>query len=175
MNVEMNKRFNINYIEDGNFTRIIHRYGIGVVGSFIVGNDDDTTETFDRIFEYVNKMHIDVPTISFLIPFPGTLLENRMKKEKRLENRQIPGDWSYYNVGNRALIDTNKLTRSQLNRDMKRIIEKLFRVKAILKRFAYSLVYTFRPLLSIVILKGNLSYRDRHFHSSYFTDEELRR
>ncbi|WP_089726825.1 B12-binding domain-containing radical SAM protein [Candidatus Thiosymbion oneisti] len=169
----MSKQVNVKYVKKNDFIQKIHAHGIAVVGSFIVGNDLDTREIFDRIYDYVANSHVDIPTISFLVPFPGTKLEKRLLEEDRLNYRDFPKDWGYYNIGNRAMVDTENMDRTELNRNMKRVISRLFSKPAMLKRALYAFLYSHSPLTFVLTLKGNISYRNRHFHASYFTGEEL--
>lgn len=170
---DMNKRVNIKYINQGEFVEKIHSHGIGVVGSFIAGNDDDTEESFDRIHQFVSSKHIDVPTISFPVPFPGTRLEKRLGSENRLEYRNLPSDWIYYNIGNRAMSRTKTMSTKSLNRNMKRISRSMYSLPSIAKRALHALTYSKSMLISVAVLKANLSYRNRHFKASYFKDPSL--
>jgi radical SAM superfamily enzyme YgiQ (UPF0313 family) len=169
----MNKNVNIKYIEQGQYIKKIHRHGIGLIGSFIVGCENDKAEIFDKIYDYVIKNHIDIPTISFLVPFPGTPLEKRLTKEKKIKYKIFPHDWSYYNIGNRAMVDTSHLTTKQLNFNMKRVTSKMYSRWNILKRSLYALFYSKSIVIAISAYKGNVSYKNRHFNASYFTDPEL--
>lgn len=170
---EMNKKINIDYIEHIDTIQRIHKAGIAVIGSFVVGSENDTGDIFDRIHQYIQRNNIDIPTISFMVPFPGTRLEVRLKEQNRLNYRTFPNDWAYYNIGNRAMIDTPHMRRDEYNYQMKQLISELFTVPAMIKRALSALRTTRSPLIAIAVYKGNASYRHRHFSASYFTDTSL--
>ncbi|OYO94886.1 hypothetical protein CG709_12290, partial [Lachnotalea glycerini] len=50
----------------------IQGQGIGVIGSFIVGLDADTEETFSEIYEFVQNTGLSGVNITVNTPFPGT-------------------------------------------------------------------------------------------------------
>ena len=118
----MGKKVNLKYLDDDDVMGKMHGYGIGVVGSFIVGNDDDTLNTYDNIATYIDEKKIDIPNVGFLVPFPGTRLEQRLEEENRLPERDFPREWSYYAVHSRAMFDTKNLTREQINLQMKKLL-----------------------------------------------------
>ena len=171
---KMNKKINIQYLKDGWAIKKIHRNGIAVVGSFIVGNDEDGEDVFNKIYSYAKKSNIDIPTIAFSTPFPGTRLEERLKKQNRLVYRNFPNDWQYYNIGNRAMYDTRVFTRKKMNQKMKQTIDKMFSIPAVIGRGLYSFLYSRNPIILASVIKGNMSYRTRHFNCSYYTDASLR-
>lgn len=74
----------------------IQSHGIGIHGSFMVGFDGDTGDTFQHIIDFVIDNKLFGGTISIMTPYPGSRLRERLEKEGRLLNR----DWSKYNGGN---------------------------------------------------------------------------
>ncbi|WP_432409077.1 B12-binding domain-containing radical SAM protein [Wukongibacter sp. M2B1] len=79
-----------------NYDYVISRIqglGVGVVGSFVLGMDDDTREYFDKLYEFILKTHIYATNITVLTPFPGTEVYESLKKKKRI----LTNDWSKYN------------------------------------------------------------------------------
>jgi radical SAM superfamily enzyme YgiQ (UPF0313 family) len=62
----------------------IQSYGITVNGCFILGLDGDTPEVFDEIFAFVKDSDLYEVQITFLTPFPGTPLYQRLKREGRI-------------------------------------------------------------------------------------------
>jgi radical SAM superfamily enzyme YgiQ (UPF0313 family) len=62
----------------------IQSYGITVNGCFILGLDGDTPEVFDEVFNFVRDSNLYEVQITFLTPFPGTPLYQRLKREDRL-------------------------------------------------------------------------------------------
>ena len=70
----------------------LHQVGIGVIGSFIFGMDEDDEGVFERTVEFVEKTKMDIPTFAVLTPLPGTSLYNKLEAEKRIFDR----DWTKY-------------------------------------------------------------------------------
>lgn len=62
----------------------IQSYGVTVNGCFILGLDADTPEVFDEVFHFVKDSGLYEVQITFLTPFPGTPLYQRLKHEGRL-------------------------------------------------------------------------------------------
>ncbi len=62
----------------------IHRAGIHVLGSFVVGFDSDTAQSFEQIREFIEKSHMTLVMINALSVYPGTDLYFRMEKESRI-------------------------------------------------------------------------------------------
>ena len=76
--------------------RKFHKYGIGVIGSFILGNDFESKEYYQQLGSFLVNSGIDVFQISILTPLPGTRLMNQMIEEKRLIHHKFPKDWDKY-------------------------------------------------------------------------------
>jgi radical SAM superfamily enzyme YgiQ (UPF0313 family) len=64
--------------------RRVYSYGIDVIGGFIIGFDHDTTETFERQYQFITDAGIMFPMISLLTAFPKTPLHDRLKNDGRL-------------------------------------------------------------------------------------------
>jgi radical SAM superfamily enzyme YgiQ (UPF0313 family) len=62
----------------------LHQAGIHVAGSFVVGFDSDTLETFDRIYEFVHRANLSYVMLNTLYAYPGSDLHERLKAEGRL-------------------------------------------------------------------------------------------
>lgn len=71
----------------------LHDHGISLIGCFIFGLDHDTPQVFPRTREFIDR-HIDVPQLTLLTPFPGTLQYRQMKREGRI----LHEDWSQYDI-----------------------------------------------------------------------------
>ena len=71
----------------------IQSFGIGVVGSFVLGLDADTPSVFSDLYEFIQKSCLYATNITVLTPFPGTRIYERLKAEGRI----ITEDWSRYN------------------------------------------------------------------------------
>jgi radical SAM superfamily enzyme YgiQ (UPF0313 family) len=87
-----------------NYQEIIkrfHDHGIGIIGGFIVGLDNDTKDVFPRVTEFILSSKIEAAHVSILNPLPGTSIFQRLAKENRLLYTNFPQDWERYdNLGN---------------------------------------------------------------------------
>ncbi|NIT03982.1 radical SAM protein, partial [Candidatus Saccharibacteria bacterium] len=72
----------------------IQSHGIRVDGSFIVGYDFDTPESFDELAAFIEETNMLMPLVNILTPFPGTKLFKRFEEEGRILHR----DWSKYDT-----------------------------------------------------------------------------
>jgi radical SAM superfamily enzyme YgiQ (UPF0313 family) len=73
---------------------ILHEHGIQVNGSFVVGFDGDTKETFPRLAEWIEEVRMECATFHILTPYPGTPLFRQMEAEGRLLHR----NWDLYDT-----------------------------------------------------------------------------
>ncbi|MFQ5602275.1 MAG: radical SAM protein [bacterium] len=64
--------------------RKIYTHGIEILAGFIVGFDNDTTETFEKQYQFVTRSGIQSAMIGLLTALPKTPLYERLKKEGRL-------------------------------------------------------------------------------------------
>lgn len=71
---------------------VIQHSGIGILGSFIIGLDFDTPETFSHITDFIDRTSMLTAMINILTPLPGTRLRERLEREKRI----LETSWEYY-------------------------------------------------------------------------------
>jgi radical SAM superfamily enzyme YgiQ (UPF0313 family) len=62
----------------------IHELGIGINGTFILGLDGDTPETFEKTAIFCIRNHIELPSFMVFNPIPGTPMFNQMRQQGRL-------------------------------------------------------------------------------------------
>ncbi|MBA4421613.1 MAG: B12-binding domain-containing radical SAM protein [Syntrophus sp. (in: bacteria)] len=82
-----------------NYKRVVdrfHKYGIGVLGSFVIGNDHESPEYYKGLADFLVTSGIDIVQINILTPLPGTDLMEQMQKEGRLIYQDLPKDWYKY-------------------------------------------------------------------------------
>ncbi len=82
-----------------NYKRIIdrfHKYGIGVLGAFVIGNDFEKKDYYKDLSNFIIKAGVDVVQVSILTPIPGSNLFNRLNAEGRLRFTDFPEDWIKY-------------------------------------------------------------------------------
>lgn len=64
--------------------RHIYSYGIDILAGFIIGFDNDTTDTFDLQYRFITKSGIQGAMIGLLMAVPKTPLYERLEKEGRI-------------------------------------------------------------------------------------------
>ena len=74
----------------------IHKNRMAVIGSFIIGFDEETEETLSNYSKNIDDLKLDGIELGILTPFPGTPLFDQMEKNRRILTR----DWTKYSEGN---------------------------------------------------------------------------
>lgn len=128
--------------------RKIHDAGIDIIGSFILGLDNDNTTSFMTILDFIKKNKIDAAMFNILTPFPGTGLYDRLEKEGRILDR----NWSHYHTGT-VVIKPLMMTAEELQSGYYWIYREFYSFHNILKRIFRSR----KNILSRAAL--NFSYR----------------
>ena len=128
---QMNKRINLTQ----DFSKAIQKvqsYGMLVQGSFIVGHDNDTKETFQRLADFINKNNLLFALVSILTPFPGTGLFHRMEKESRL----LYKDWEKYD-SKTVVFRPKHLTPLELKNGFIHVNREVYSFKSIYKKLRH--------------------------------------
>jgi (E)-4-hydroxy-3-methyl-but-2-enyl pyrophosphate reductase len=73
---------------------LLHRNGIQVNGSFVLGFDHDREDVFERTVEWVESNRLECATFHILTPYPGTPLFSKLEAEGRLLHRE----WDKYDT-----------------------------------------------------------------------------
>ncbi|MFH0975288.1 MAG: radical SAM protein [Spirochaetota bacterium] len=149
--------------------RRIHKHGISIVGSFIMGLDVDTKGIGQQIASAAKSYGIDALNAVFMTPLPGTRLWKKMESEGRITANKFPEDWDYYtltfpvvkykNLSWSNIIDENEIC----NRDY-------YSISNILKRFFINLIFFRNPFM---VLATNLSYRNNAVRKYRLRFQEL--
>jgi len=74
----------------------IHRAGLEIIGSFVLGFDGDDLGTAARTVEFAERHKLAAAQFSVLTPFPGT----RIREQLLAEGRVLDNDWSHYTMSN---------------------------------------------------------------------------
>lgn len=72
--------------------KIVKDAGIRVLGSFIIGFLQDTTETIKETIKFAKSLNLDYAEFSILTPYPGTPIFDYAKENNML----LTEDWSRY-------------------------------------------------------------------------------
>ena len=74
--------------------RQIRETGVGVVGLFVMGFDEDTPATFQLMWDFIRNSELDSASVTMLTPYPGTPFRDLVEAENRLLD--VP--WSHYDT-----------------------------------------------------------------------------
>jgi radical SAM superfamily enzyme YgiQ (UPF0313 family) len=72
----------------------IHRAGIEIIGSFVLGLDGDDQSVFAKTVQFAQRQKLVAAQFSVLTPFPGTVISRQLEQE----NRILDHDWSHYTM-----------------------------------------------------------------------------
>jgi radical SAM superfamily enzyme YgiQ (UPF0313 family) len=133
----------------------IHRHGMLVVGSFIIGLDADRPGIGGRIAAAATHYGVDNLNALFLTPLPGTQLWDKMAAEQRLAVDEFPQDWQYYTL-TFPVARYRHLSLDQVIAEMDHCGRKFYSIPRIVGRAAASLWQRRGLLISLV---ASLSYR----------------
>ena len=107
----------------------IHDRNIGIMGTFIIGLDQDTTDVFKEIYDFVYENQIDWALAFILTPYPTTESYKRLKKEGRI----LTEDWEKYDALNSVYMPKN-MTPEQLEAGQRWLWKNIFSLSSIFRR-----------------------------------------
>ncbi|MDO9351667.1 MAG: DUF4070 domain-containing protein, partial [Deltaproteobacteria bacterium] len=107
----------------------IHDYGIGIMGTFMVGLDDDDPGVFQRIIDFCIDSRLDWALTFIMAPYPGTESFLRLEREGRIFCR----DWEKYDSLN-VVYQPLLMSVEDLKKGMRRIWKEVFSLPSIYKR-----------------------------------------
>lgn len=108
--------------------KILQRWGMEVMGGFIVGFDNDKQDIFKRQFDFIQRSGVVTAMVGLLTALPQTRLYHRLKREGRLE-AETTG-----NNTDAVLNFKPKLNREFLVNGYRDLMKKLYEPKAYYER-----------------------------------------
>lgn len=108
---------------------LLHRYGIQVNGSFVLGFDHDTVDVFETTVRWIEQNRLECATFHILTPYPGTPLFRQMESEGRLLHQ----NWSHYDTAH-VVFRPKQMTPEQLAAGYEWCYRRLFSHRSILRR-----------------------------------------
>jgi radical SAM superfamily enzyme YgiQ (UPF0313 family) len=109
--------------------KALHDRGIGVMGTFMVGFDEDTPEVFDRIADFVIENRLETAFTLILTPLPGTTIYQQMVSQ----NRILSWNWRDYDHGTVTFFPKN-MTPRQLHLGMRHTWKRIYSWRSIWHR-----------------------------------------
>jgi radical SAM superfamily enzyme YgiQ (UPF0313 family) len=111
--------------------RKLHKAGIVVAASFIVGFDLDNKTVFNEIVDFINDCNIEVPSVNILVPYPGTHIFRQYEREDRLLSK----NWDIYDTATSSVVYRPKtMTARELANNYLKISESIYSTRASIKR-----------------------------------------
>jgi radical SAM superfamily enzyme YgiQ (UPF0313 family) len=108
---------------------ILHRNGIQVNGSFVLGFDHDRPDVFEELVEWIEKTRLECATFHILTPYPGTPLFRQMEAEGRLLHK----NWELYDTAH-VVFQPRHMTVEQLAEGYAWCYQRLFSHTSIWRR-----------------------------------------
>jgi radical SAM superfamily enzyme YgiQ (UPF0313 family) len=108
---------------------LLHRYGIQVNGSFVLGFDHDRPDVFERTVEWIEDNRLECATFHILTPYPGTPLFRQLEAEGRILHR----DWDLYDTAH-VVFQPKHMSCEELDHGYARCYESLFSHRSIWRR-----------------------------------------
>jgi len=108
---------------------VLHRYGIQVNGSFVLGFDHDGPDVFERTVEWIEANRLECATFHILTPYPGTPLFRDLERQGRLLHR----NWDLYDTAH-AVFRPERMSGAQLEHGYAWCYERLFSHGSIWRR-----------------------------------------
>jgi radical SAM superfamily enzyme YgiQ (UPF0313 family) len=83
--------------------RAIRSHGVGVVGLFVMGFDEDTPATFQAMWDFIRNSELDSVSTTMLTPYPGTPFRDQVVSEGRL----LDMPWEHYDTAHVTFVPKN--------------------------------------------------------------------
>ena len=99
----------------------IQSNGIGVTGSFIVGGWNDTPETFERLAEFIETVHLYAASVTVSTPYPGTELYRRMDCQGKI----LSYDWNDYTIF-QPVVPGECMSVEEINCRYRQLLERVY-------------------------------------------------
>ena len=109
--------------------RKIQSYGIGIMGSFIFGFDEDEIDIFDKYLKFMRESKLEGLYLGILTPYPGTKFFEQYKKEGRI----LHYDWTKYDTSN-VVFKPKNMTPEELKKGYLRVYKETYSLLSIFHR-----------------------------------------
>ena len=113
--------------------KIARDNGISIVGSFILGMDDDTPESLNELLEFTIHEKFFAVLFNLLTPYPGTQLYNQFLEEGRLTRQQwwLDSEYTYGSV----VFTPKNISAHDLEQGRLKLYREFYSPASMLKRF----------------------------------------
>ena len=149
-----------NYV---NVVDTFHKFGLGVMGAFIIGNPNESMTFYERFANFLYKSGMDVVQLTILTPMPGTRLMQKMLKEDSLLCVDFPQDWDKYRFSY-VVHRTEGLDENIINEGYRYIKNRLYSFPFYHLRLMKALFQTRMNFLPVLHLNNSLRKSWLHSH-----------
>ncbi len=104
------------------------KYNIGLHGMFVLGSDDDTTDTIKATVDFALKSGLDTIQLCALTPFPGTAVYDEMVRQGRVLHQK----WELYD-GLHVVISPKRMTPHELQSGIMEEMKRFYSITNIMK------------------------------------------
>jgi radical SAM superfamily enzyme YgiQ (UPF0313 family) len=108
---------------------LLHRAGIQVNGSFVLGFDHDRPDVFERTVRWIEANRLECATFHILTPYPGTPLFSQLETEGRILHR----NWDEYDTAH-VVFAPKHMSAAELDQGYAYCYQELFSHRSIWKR-----------------------------------------
>lgn len=112
--------------------RKIQSNGIGIIGTFMVGFDNDDASVFDSLADFIIDNRLAGAQIAALTPFPRTRLRESLSREGRI----LDTPWDHYTLYD-ANIRLKKMSSRQLEEGIVQTFKKVYSSAVALEKREY--------------------------------------
>ena len=156
---EVDKNYNIHRGVE-NYEKIfkkIRRQGIGVVGTFIFGFENDNAIGLKNRKKFINKSHADVIQATILTPLPGTKTFEKMSRNNMITHHTYPDSWSDFTFYSLVFRHPN-FTQKEFYDEMYKVYKSIYSPWRIVLRSIKTFLATGNFILSLMTYRGNTHY-----------------
>lgn len=129
----INKSWNMVNIGFERAVSIMHDHGIAILGSFILGTDDDTVDSVDAILDFAIRQKLFASLFNMLIAYPGTVLYDDLKAQGRLVKPEWWLDPAYTHGS--VMFQPKRMSIEQVEQGWLKLNREFYGVRSTLKRF----------------------------------------
>lgn len=141
-------------IEYAEAVKRIHSHGIGIIGCFVFGFDEEDRNVFKRTLDFIKKFNIEVPQLTLLTPYPGTALRKQLEEAGRI----LHDKWEKYDVLH-VVFRPKLMTAEELRTGYQNVSKKTYSYWAIFWRTLKAVPYLRSLYKYFVFWQVNLIYR----------------
>ena len=140
-----------------------HKHGIAVVGAFVFGFDNDREGIFDDTLNFALESDVDILELNTLIPYPGTPLYARLKKEGRIST----DDWKQYTYYPPGLcFEPRHMSSGTVKKNLGRIYRKFYSFKSMIPRL-FRVGRRYRDIRAFLFLAAVYILFRKRIHHGY--------